>query len=172
MLFNVAQLLREPNGAERIYQVEAEIAEVAPQMPPAHVGGTVRLVRTNRGLLAYTALDGVTYVECGRCLGVAAIPVRLDLREEFLPTVDVHTGAALATAIDEGSFAIDDHHHVDMTEPIRQALVLQEPMRPLCREACAGLCDTCGADLNDGGCACSAALDSRWSTLSALADRE
>lgn len=48
---------------------------------------------------------------------------------------------------------------------------LEIPMRPLCREDCAGLCSECGADLNAGPCACPPAADPRWTALAALRDR-
>jgi uncharacterized protein len=37
-----------------------------------------------------------------------------------------------------------------------EQIYLELPMKPVCREACRGLCPTCGADLNAGSCACAA----------------
>lgn len=170
MFFNVAQLLRDPTGSERVYPIEGKVPDVADGMAPACVQGAVRLVRTHRGILAYTRIHGIAYAECSRCLGVASVPVDLTLEDEFLPTVDVHTGAPLNAPVEGSTFWIDDHHHLDMTEAIRQGVVMEEPMQPLCREACAGLCDRCGADLNVGTCACPAPIDARWSALAAIAD--
>ena len=49
---------------------------------------------------------------------------------------------------------------------------LDVPMRPLCREECAGLCPTCGATSNEGDCGCGAETeDPRWAGLAALRDR-
>jgi uncharacterized protein len=100
------------------------------------------------------------------------MPIHLSLQEEFLPTVDVHSGQPLPP-LDEGEdvevFRIDDHHHLDLTEAVRQALVTQLPMRPLCRPDCAGLCARCGADLNEGPCGCpDEPADDRWSVLRGL----
>ncbi|MGD9892344.1 MAG: DUF177 domain-containing protein [Dehalococcoidia bacterium] len=172
MLFNVAQLLQEPIGAERTYAIDASIPGTERDAPASDALGTVRLMRTNRGLLAYAELDAVARDACSRCLQPVEMPIHLSLREEYLPTVDVHTGQPLPP-LDEGEdaevFRIDEHHHLDLTEAVRQALVTQQPMRPLCRPDCAGLCAHCGADLNEGPCGCpEEPVDDRWSILRGL----
>jgi uncharacterized protein len=172
VLFNVAQLLQEPIGAERLYSVDASIPGGEADSPESDVQGSVRLTRTNRGLLAYAELDAVARDACSRCLRPTEMPLHLSLQEEYLPTVDVHTGQPLPP-LDEGedaeAFRIDEHHHLDLTEAVRQALVTQQPMRPLCRPECAGLCPRCGADLNEGPCGCpEEPVDDRWSILRGL----
>jgi uncharacterized protein len=171
VLFNVAQLLRESTGAERTYAIDADVPSVAEDSTPAHAAGTVRFVRTHRGLLAYVRLDAILRDTCSRCLGPAETPVRVGVEEEFLPTVDVNTGAPLPPPEDEdaGAFLIDEHHHLDLTEAVRQALVTEQPMQPLCQDECAGLCPQCGADLNQGRCACpTEEIDVRWAALIGL----
>lgn len=169
MFFNVAQLLREPTGAERTYPVDVDLP-VAEDAPPSHLEGLVRLVRTHRGLLAYGNLTGELRDTCSRCLGVAVEPVTLRFEDEFLPTVDINTGAQLPRdPADAEAFEIDEHHHLDLTEAVRQALVVEQSMQPLCREDCAGLCAQCGVNLNEGRCACSTeTVDARWSALERL----
>ena len=43
---------------------------------------------------------------------------------------------------------------LDLAPAIREEVLLAVPLYPLCREDCRGLCVTCGADLNEGPCAC------------------
>jgi len=43
---------------------------------------------------------------------------------------------------------------VDLTEEIRQCLLLELPMKPLCRTDCKGLCPQCGHNRNEGPCSC------------------
>ena len=171
MLFNVSQLLQEPIGAERTYRVDETVAGLDDDTTPMDVHGEVRLMRTNRGLLAYGALDARARAACSRCLRPVETPVHLTIEEEYLPTVDVTTGQPLPRrdVDDAASFEIDAHHHVDLTEAVRQALVVSEPMRPLCRPDCAGLCNQCGADLNEGPCGCpEEPADDRWAALRGL----
>ncbi len=48
--------------------------------------------------------------------------------------------------------------HIDLAALVREQLQLHVPFQPLCRESCKGMCQTCGADLNVGRCACSKIL--------------
>ncbi|MBI2760276.1 MAG: DUF177 domain-containing protein [Chloroflexi bacterium] len=169
MIFNVSQLLREPTGASRGYDIDEPIEVPIEGARPAHVDGTLELIRTPRGLVARADLQLETDVPCSRCLGTAGLSPRLTIEEEFLPTVDPFTSARLPEPDDPTAFRIDELHHVDLTEAVRQAAVLNEPMQPLCRPDCRGLCATCGADLNAGACGCPPEpADERWSALQQL----
>jgi uncharacterized protein len=61
---------------------------------------------------------------------------------------------------------------IDLGDAIREALILAMPEYPLCREDCRGLCPRCGADLNQGPCACPPVPDPRWGALEALRNDE
>jgi uncharacterized protein len=55
---------------------------------------------------------------------------------------------------------------------LRDATGLALPLNPLCRTDCAGLCATCGKDLNDGACDCvEEVADPRWDALNAVRAR-
>lgn len=169
MLYNVSQLMREPTGAIRQYDVDDAVPAPFGPGPDLRVRGHATLVRTPRGLVVRAHLDGDAVIECGRCLTVCTTPIEFDVDEEFFPTVDPFTGAKLPPPEDENAFLIDDAHHLDLTEAVRQAASLTEPMQPLCRDDCRGLCPSCGADLNAGSCTCNLApVDARWAALRAL----
>jgi len=57
---------------------------------------------------------------------------------------------------------------IDLAPMVRDAIVLDLPMAPLCREDCAGLCPRCGADRNEGDCGCVVPRDPRWANLDVL----
>jgi uncharacterized protein len=44
---------------------------------------------------------------------------------------------------------------IDLDPEIREEIILEYPVRPLCRPDCKGLCQKCGRDLNLGKCSCS-----------------
>jgi DUF177 domain-containing protein len=46
--------------------------------------------------------------------------------------------------------------HLELAPMLREHIILAAPMQPLCRENCAGLCERCGKDLNEGPCQCPA----------------
>jgi uncharacterized protein len=68
-----------------------------------------------------------------------------------------------------GAFRIDERHIIDLSEAVRQYTLLAVPMKPLCEAACAGICPTCGKNLNLGACRCPPPEgDPRWAKLQKL----
>ena len=61
---------------------------------------------------------------------------------------------------------------VDLDEIFTTAFLLDRESKVVCSEDCKGLCVTCGANLNEGPCACSRALDPRLAALQQLLDTE
>lgn len=170
MIFNVAQLLKSPVGIaydvdlddEDKLELQDGEAELA-----GPVTGRLRLHRTNQGVFATGTVTAPIHLSCTRCLKEFDTNITFPLREEFYPTIDVVTGAPVATPDDpELSFPINRRHEIDTREAIRQNLVLALPMRALCREDCAGICPHCGKDLNEGPCDCKQeVVDERFAVL-------
>lgn len=150
--FNVAGLLREPPGTVREYRLRDRYLSLQPDVELAGpVSGLLRLQRTNRGILVRGTLSGDLRRTCGRCLEPYVEAATIEVSEEYLPSVDPESGAALpGPDRDEVVRAIDDHHELDLTPVFREEFALTEPMHPLCRPDCAGLCAECGERLGRG----------------------
>ena len=171
MRYNVSQLLKAHSGVTRRYEVEADIEEMDGEIRPRDLlRGVVQLMRTIQGILVTGRLHTMVEMACDRCLEPFIMPLEIALEEEFRPTVDISTGAAIPLIEEEaGQGAIDEHHILDLTEVVRQGLLLAIPMHPLCRPGCAGLCPECGQNLNEGACLCQRrAEDPRWAALKEL----
>lgn len=167
MRFNVSRLLREPVGATRAYRVK-DRQDATDEIPSGQIDGTVSFLRTTAGILVTTCLSVATTDRCSRCLEPLNVSYEVDFQEEFLPTVDVHTGARLPRE-DEDSFTIDEQQMLDLGEAVRQYGLTARSMHPLCREDCRGLCPECGGNLNLGPCSCPpGGVDSRWRALAEL----
>jgi len=168
MQINVSQLLQEPIGSKRDYEVN-EVVDSTGDGKDGQVQGKCNLLRTQRSILAKCVLNTEVELTCSRCLSLFRYPLKLDFEEEYLPTVDVVSGTPLSLSEEAGVFTIDEHHVIDLTEAIRQYTLLAVPMKPLCREECAGLCQNCGHNLNHGPCDCPVQdIDPRWSKLTKL----
>lgn len=64
---------------------------------------------------------------------------------------------------------LDGSEEVDITEDLREAILLNLPHFPLCDESCKGLCPKCGKDLNEGPCGCSESkAGGAWDALDSL----
>ena len=171
MQYNVAQLLKEPIGATRSYQVEQRFTEV-PGITD-RVRGRLDMLRTHQGILVNAELDIESTIICSRCLGEFIRPSTLFIEEEFFPTIDLHTGRKLSPPVEEeGALRIDAGHFLDLHEVLRQYVIADGPMKPLCRTDCPGLCQHCGINLNQARCECDAGQrDQRWADLAALLDK-
>ncbi len=154
---NVSQLLKSPLGTTRKYQI-AEKVNIGEETP--HVQGEVTLLRTNRGILVTGKLETDVLVTCSRCLSEYRQSVVLEIEEEFFPTTDILTGKTISVPEDEpDGFVIDQNNILDLNEAIRQYALIVIPMKPLCRENCAGLCAACGMNLNVNKCNCPPVID-------------
>ena len=175
--FNVAGLLKESAGAAREYEVSASPAELAPLLegarPEVPLTGTIRMLRTQRSVFVRGRLTTQVVVECSRCLEDTEVPLTFSLEEEYFPEIDINTGHSLAKPEDEGlGFMIDANHELDLSESVRQHMLLELPMQAICRETCEGLCPGCGANLNNGPCGCEEEpVDERLAPLRALFER-
>ncbi len=167
MQMNVSQLLQEPIGATRRQQMD-EAVDVIGDGARYPVHGECRLLRTQAGILTSCEMDTEVELSCSRCDARYRQPLHLEFEEEFVPTIDIHTGVTLEPP-EAGVFTIDDHHILDVSEAIRQYALTAIPLKALCSATCAGLCPTCGKNLNEGPCECPAEpTDPRWAKLRGL----
>ena len=168
MRFNVAQLLKEGVGARRSYAIDETLEPLA-ETGTTRVKGSITVTRIDNGVWASGSIEANAFSACARCLTSAEHPVRFRMDEEILPTVTIDSGSPQAVksaqAVREGLFTLDSRHNLDLTEAVRQYVIINLPMKPLCRRDCAGLCASCGVNLNDHQCGCSAGVDSRWGPL-------
>ncbi|MDQ4078894.1 MAG: DUF177 domain-containing protein [Chloroflexota bacterium] len=175
MQFNVAQLLKEPTGATRKYDVEEQLDDLDPELVVQEpIRGKVKFTKIPQGILVTGKLETVLEVNCNRCLEPFDQPVVIELEEEFHPSMDLVTGASLPQGQeDDKATFIDEKHIIDLTEVVRQDFLLALPTTPLCRAECKGLCPQCGLNLNEGQCDCpTESIDPRWDVLKALLDAE
>lgn len=151
LAWNVAGLLSEAPGADRDYEVAGVEIDLGEDLRLARpIEGRVRLIRTNRGILAAVDLDTALALECSRCLRDMAYGVEVRFQEEYLPSLDLATGRPLPTDDEPDVARLSDHHELDLETPVREAIQLSEPIAPLCRPDCPGLCVACGERLDEG----------------------
>ena len=134
-LVNVAQLLKEPVGSSRSYDID----KVTEEQVVGSVKGKIMLVRSRQGILVRGKLTTEVELICSRCLNTFLCPMSFTIEEEFLPTVDVSSGLLLSLPQEADSFIIDSNHMLDLGKRICQYISLNLPMKPLCRPDCAGI---------------------------------
>jgi len=120
--------------------------------------------------LAQGTLRGSIKVACSRCLGAVSLPVNERFVLTFLPHESQVEGEDVELDEEDIDVATHDGEQVDIAPVLRDHIVLSVPYAPLCSESCKGLCPRCGADLNQGPCACPPADEaaSPWGALKNL----
>ena len=76
-----------------------------------------------------------------------------EIHDEALPAIDIHSGRAVPISAEDEEpdvIRLTDHHELDLERPIREAILLAQPIAPLDREDCPGLCVVCGLPLDEG----------------------
>lgn len=164
LVLDTHELGRRAGAMKQIHttvEAPADLGIAVISVPPkSPIELDLRLESVVEGVLvtgtALVQLDG----ECVRCLTDISDELEIDVMELF-----VHPGSEATD--DEASRLVGDL--IDLEPLVRDAVVLDLPFQPLCRDDCAGLCVTCGADLNDDpGHSHEAPVDPRWERLASL----
>jgi len=92
-----------------------------------------QLILEGGDLFVHLSLFCVMRLTCARCLALYESPL--------VKEVDL-------------TYPIEKTKGIDLTEDIRQEILLEYPMKPLCQEGCKGVCGVCGQNLNEGECPC------------------
>jgi uncharacterized protein len=95
-------------------------------------------------------------LSCSRCLEPFRLPVDASFDLRFLPASEMATAEEREVQEDDFEISYYRDDQIDVHQLLREQFYLTLPMKPLCGEACKGLCPQCGIDLNTATCTCAA----------------
>jgi uncharacterized protein len=158
---SIADLLHHPASRR---DVRVEVAELeGAQVGTTQLDPAVPLVlealleRIPDGIVVRGRAHGRWRAPCARCL--IEVGGELDSPISELFEVDPLEGETYALDGDE----------IDLEIAVRDAVLLELPVAPRCRNDCSGLCPMCGVDRNDAVCDCDPnPPDPRWDALREL----
>lgn len=153
-VYEAGEINLEDEAAELVGQVEvtgtarrnAELAQVK-----GHLGGQVQ-------------------VACSRCLQPVETKFDTEFAVDFV-TLENYEKSSAEHEITASDFEISvyDGERINLDEIVREQILLDLPAHQLCQDACAGLCEKCGANKNINACSCDTEdVDPRWSALKQL----
>ena len=123
---------------------------------PIHV--YIHATLTGQTVLIDGTAESEVRIPCSRCLEPFDMKIETDFSGTAVPDVPSMIDPA---AEDEIELAADDMDvilysgdSIDLGDEIAQQIIMALPFKPLCRDACKGLCNRCGADLNKTACQC------------------
>ncbi len=150
-LVAVTTLRRVPGSSRREARVgpvgELEVAEsrVAAR---SEARADVVLLALDGGIEVEGSVSSEWEGECRRCLSSVRGVITCEVRELFRPRRRHEKPGD-----DEETYPLESEM-LDLRPLVRDALLLELPVAPLCKDDCAGLCPTCGANRNDAPCGC------------------
>ena len=113
------------------------------------------------------ALTASMYMNCSRCFNEFESDFKKNLRINYpvnpaphseLDDISMRSGVNKLEPIIDTSTSLECHGErsrtIDLDQDIREEIILDYPIKPLCRPDCKGLCPRCGKNLNEGGCSC------------------
>ena len=103
----------------------------------------------SRKLLLEGKADITLRIPCSRCLEPVDVPVELEISQEL----DIRQAGEEDTENMEEQPYVDGYY-LDVDQLIGNELLLNLPMKVLCKDDCRGICNQCGINLNQGTCSC------------------
>ncbi len=146
-----------------------------PILPPGSGGEDVvsvsevtvsgRAERAGRGYRLEGRIGLTATLRCSRCLREFDFPIAEAVDLHLLPLSAAPKDDDTRLDRDDLEVRFYGEPQLDLAEMAAEQLALALPMKPLCAAECRGLCPRCGANLNQGPCACPAESDDRWAPL-------
>lgn len=173
LVLKVSSLLLEDVGSYRTVNIELASFPLDEQLTARNVISTIRLTRLDTSILAQGSATGSVELECVRCLNQYDQPFDIRFTEQFRQTTDILDSRRSTPARDEEdwdeseielAFEINDAHELDLTELLRQWIVLALPTAPKCGPDCPG-----PQPIDNGD---DVAVDDRFAALQQLLDNE
>lgn len=137
--------------------------------------GEATFSNTGRAIIVHGHFRTRVELECGRCLQ----PYQLDVESPIDEVLQISGLPPGVEEEDEEELPEEEKEPLfvdyifDLEELLRQSILIAVPIKPLCSEACKGLCSRCGANLNEGECGCPSGEEvTPFSALASLLEKD
>ncbi len=160
MLIDISKILMKKGESlsfeyEETFGIALDYPDVHKFLQPVKVSGTVTNVDGSFEVCANCQTE--LLMSCSRCLDDVTVRVNFDVDEIFSNTGNKEEAETFAG------------EEIDITSSIKRNLLLNLPMKVVCKEDCKGLCSICGSNLNHGDCGCDKThIDPRFESLRSL----
>jgi uncharacterized protein len=140
---NVGFFHNLPVGSYRDIHFEFPEVFLPPDLNLKYFSGKVHISRTPQGLFFEGNFKATAPTECVRCLE----PFELELETEFEEVYAYNSGSFT----DSGLYVPEDGN-IDLGPVVREYMMVETPIKPICKPDCQGLCIVCGENLNFSTC--------------------
>jgi uncharacterized protein len=172
MKLDITPILRNP-GAEVSFSLDESLEMLAEGIAMVSFTGLVHLegaLRNDNGMMELKAVASVPYqTVCRRCCEPITDILSVSIREDVVGKDEWEPESAEEEPEERYMYS---GHELGLDIIASEALLLEAPVYILCREDCKGLCEECGANLNQKDCDCGLVrpLDLRLEALHRFTD--
>jgi len=118
-------------------------------------------------------VEADSQVDCSRCLEPVDRPLLISFSIRLLQTGDIAECVEKEIEKSDLDSSVLEGNQIDLTEIVREQILLDIPEQVLCKEDCLGLCPKCGSNRNLIDCKCEEdEIDPRWAALKNLKNGE
>lgn len=168
LVVSVTNLIHRPGTMETLTEVLPAPADLGNTLIGVEEGSDIdldiRMESVVDGILVTGSVVVDVHGECSLCLDSIDYEMSANIQELFV--FEKAPAGGPEDEVDE-QYAVEDDS-IDLEPALRDAVILQLPFQPVCRDTCQGLCADCGARLEDDPGHHHEVLDPRWSALQGL----
>ena len=114
----------------------------------------------NKTLFIRGSVDVTLSIPCGRCLEEVPTQICFDIDKKL----DINDSVLVDDEMEENDYLIG--FELDVDKLVYAEILVNWPMKVLCKEDCEGICKVCGMNLNKGSCDCQRTeLDPRMAAI-------
>ena len=146
--FSVKNLLLAEVGERISYPLKMNLSRLdLPDAISAHSAeGKITFTKLEDSILAEGDILAKVTLICDRCLENFEQIINYKLNREYLLSRKEKS---------EEDLFVDKYGDIEISEAVREDLILATPMKNLCHQNCLGICPNCGENLNNKKCKCS-----------------
>jgi uncharacterized protein len=137
---NVGFLINQSVGSSRDFYFELPSLFLEPDLELKDLSGQAKISRTPQGLLVQVKAQALIPADCVRCLTNFEQQLKTDFTEVFAFSI---------RSVTDSELILPEDGHIDLGPLLREYLILEIPINPLCQPGCLGICSVCGESLGD-----------------------
>ena len=142
--------------------------ESVQQVGEVHAAGVAELVDPEgaREIRVRGSIEAEFELGCARCLVATRVKIRRAVDLFYRPMAEIAREEEVAISEAETEVGFYEGDGLELADVVREQILIELPMRCVCREDCKGICPSCGANRNLEACGCREEFsDPRWEAL-------
>ena len=173
---NLKEELKHENFIEKDYSLPVDSLDLPEEYSSDNNNIDVHLyiIKDKDGYIVSMDMEGDLKVECSRCLE----PFNMNMKNVSNVMITTKRPTEANQELTEEDLMveyIDDYEKFNLTDFVREEILIQTPMKPLCDDDCKGICPICGSNKNENPCNCEEKIkveNSPFAKLKELLDKK